>query len=128
MTLRLTPVYTLLGAWMGRWRITGDGGAPIGEVYQVAGEKRCIAVAADVELAGPTLARTMTALTAVLEHAAGYIVVDDPSAADVPCSRVIRADEQAPIRVDEHTSTPVMGVPMRPTVALHLDRAPVPAT
>jgi hypothetical protein len=84
-----------------------------------------------VHLTGPTLARTMTAVAAVLEHAAGYVVVDEPAppwAPPGPYSRVIPAAEQTPIRVDEAASTPVDGIPTRPTIPLHIDRVRVPAT
>lgn len=127
MTLRLTPTP---GSDQGtaRWDITDDAGAPIGEVHAsnratwdttsgpVTNETRYVAGIGDLQVTGPTLARTMRAVAAILEHAAGYAVADDPTepapAPDTPCLRVFPEERRSTIRLDEATSTPINGIKM----------------
>lgn len=124
MTLRLNQVPGTGHAGMARWCITDDAGAPLGEVYAsnrasweavggpVSFETRYVVTIGEMQLTGPTLARTMRALAAVLEHSAGYVIDPTvPDGSDALCLRVIPEGQRSTIRLDP-TSTPIDGVPI----------------
>jgi hypothetical protein len=123
VTLRLNQVPGTGHGGMARWGITDDAGAPLGEVYAsnrasweatdgpVTYETRYVVTIGEMQLTGPTLARTMRALAAVLEHSAGYVIDPTvPEESDTLCLRVIPEGHQSTIRLDEAATTPIDGI------------------